>query len=680
MRRKDVVHLIIISGITILPIIILGYFEIKPFADDTTKLFSLLIFATYTITLGIVVIPIIKVNRELNTVLNQIEYNETFQNIDSVIGSTSYLNTLFFQFKKSLRPIKSGIDSEENAGAFKTDYYATVEAENYFNEHTLIFNNIPLKTINFIPQVLTGLGIFGTFLGIVQGVSDLGGEMTSAEIQGAIGTLMGGVKVSFTTSLYGISFSLALTLVTKIIFDWMTSKIVKLNKIIDSSLNKNNEKEGLKELEGELEKQTAAVERLATDISEDLGKKIDNSLQENMNLVSTNIITLTEEIKKSFEGSVIDKIAPALEKLSVVSEELGKMQQTSTNQFITDAISRIEQVISAGTQNEITKLKQTMEVMTEKNNEFIMKFVDGMNNIERLFQSQQQLIEHTNDSAKSVNITTRNINELQNSLNALLTDMEDLHRGNSDSIEDIHNLYEKLKSLSSEQGKLSIELSEMINKTHEYSKMQELYMSRLQASTTTIDSSIKHSMEYINEITENIREYANNFKSIRNTTFDIAEKLNNNYTDIINKLKASSETLNESISRVDTDIVSNVSKLGSEISGISEKLNEFCNDMDRLSNKFEQFAVAESSTQKLWSDYKDSFTQLNQNINDGIINYTEQIKKGTYDVFKNYDEKVAEAVTKLQSMVESISNELEDIGDIFEEISIKINNKISEAS
>ncbi|WP_058484988.1 methyl-accepting chemotaxis protein [Defluviitalea phaphyphila] len=680
MKRKDVVHLILIIVISILPMMILEFFGIELFKDNTTRFFSLLIFGIYMWALCKVLIPIFKINKELNNVLTQIEYNDSFQKIASIIGSTNYLNILFSQFKKSLRPIEIGIDSEENAGAVKTDYYATVEAENYFNEQTLIFDNIISKTINFMPQVLTGLGIFGTFLGIVQGVSDLGGEMTSTEIQGAIGTLLGGVKVSFTTSLCGISFSLALTIVTKLIFDWMNLKIIKLNKIIDSSLNKNNEKEGLKELEKELEKQTAAVERLATDISEDLGKKIDNSLQENMNLISENIVKLTEEIKKSFEGSVIDKIAPALDKLSIVSEELGKMQQTSTNQFITDAISRIEQVISAGTQNEITKLKQTMEIMTEKNNEFIMKFIDGMNGIEKLFQSQQQLIEHTNNSAKSVNITTQNINELQDSLNILLTDMEALHRGSSTSIEDIHNLYEKLKVLSSEQGKLSMELSEMINKAHEYGKMQELYMGRLQETTATIDSSIKNSMEYIKEITENIKEYDNNFKSIRDTTLNIAEKLNNSYTDIINKLQDSSELLNESIEKVDTDIVSNVSELGNRISSTSERLSELCDDMERLSNKFEHFTEVEKSTQEVWMNYEKNFKELNENINDGIINYTSLIKKGTYDIFKNYDEKVAEAVRSLQSMIESIDNTLEDLGEIFGDMLEQMNSKINEAS
>ncbi|MTI71442.1 MAG: hypothetical protein FH751_14445 [Firmicutes bacterium] len=680
MNRKDIKNLLLASVISILPIAILGYFGVNPFADETTKLFSLLVFITYVTTLAIVVIPITKLNISLNNVLKKIKKNDTFEQIASVINNIEDLDDLLFQFKKSLRPIKSSVSTKENAGSFNTNYYATVESENYFNENTLISNKIPLKTVNFIPQVLTGLGIFGTFLGIVQGVSDLGGEMTSAEIQGAIGTLIGGVKVSFTTSLYGISFSLALTLVTKIIFDWSNSKITKLNEAIDKSLNKNVEKEGLKELETELEKQTAAVERLATDISEDLGKKIDNSLQENMNLISSNINQLTEEIQKSFEGSVIDKIAPALEKLSIVSEKLGEMQQTSTNQFITDAISRIEQVISAGTQNEITKLKQTMEVMTEKNNEFIMKFVDGMDNIEKLFQSQQQLINHTNNSAKSVNVTTKNINELQNNLNTLLTDMEDLHKGNSESIGDIHEMYEKLKSLSSEQGKVSIKLDEMVNKTLKYSKMQESYMTKLQESTTTIDGSIKDSKDYINEITRNIKEYTQNFESIKNTTEGIAKKLNNNYTNIIDKLKLSSNTLNESISKVDTDIISNVSKVGNEISGVSSKLNNFCTDMDRLSNKFEEFTRLEKTTQKLWSDYRESFTKLNENINEGIVNYTDQIQKGTYDVFENYDARVAEAVTNLQSMVESISNELEDITDIFEQMHAKIDENISKVS
>ncbi len=673
MSKKDVRAIGLICILIVSPFLLLLIFKIYP-RNITTGIFSIIMIIAYGFALFKLFAPLKAVNQDFNEILYSISDSSNFEDIASEMSKANILSRVFYDFKKTLRPIKAGINNAERGGNLKTKYYATVDIDNYFNENTIIIDNIAYKTINFIPQLLTGLGIFGTFLGIVQAVSELSGkdEMTSLEIQSAIQGLLAGVDVSFTTSLYGIAFSLALTMITKIAFDMIITKINRFNQQVNRSLNKSTEREGLKELERELEKQTAALERLATDITEDLGRKFDSSLQENMKIVGDNINKLTSEIQKSFEGSVIDKIAPALEKLSIVSEELGKMQQTSTTKFITDSISKIEQVISAGTQNEISKLKETMEIMTEKNNEFIMKFISGMENIEKLFESQQQLIIHTNDSAKNVNITTQNINELQQGLNSLLRDMDTVHKGNIESIDDINEIFVKLKELSGEQSKFAIDLSSMIDRTHQYSKMQEQYMVRLQESSGIIDKSINKSSDYIAEIAKSVKQYADDFISIKNTSFEIADRLNDNCTNVISQINNASNILEKNIEKVDTYIIENVVKMGTEISSISSQLNQFCNSINELTYKLDSFAQVEESTQLLWSEYHESFENLNKNINDGIILYTEQIKKGTNEVLETYDLKLAEAVTKLQGMVESISQELDSIGEVFEDMTKKI--------
>ena len=181
------------------------------------------------------------------------------------------------------------------------------------------------------------------------------------QIQLAISKLLEGVNVSFTTSLYGILFSLILTLITKIIFDNISMKIDSVNSIFDKSLNNNIEEEGLKEIELELKRQTASLEKLATDISEDLGARIGLSLEENMNGFNRNIEILTEEIRTSFEGSVVEQLKPSLDKLGLVAEKLGSLQQNNTDKFIEESISKIEKVLSVGTGNEMEKLRHGME-------------------------------------------------------------------------------------------------------------------------------------------------------------------------------------------------------------------------------------------------------------------------------------------------------------------------------
>lgn len=61
--------------------------------------------------------------------------------------------------------------------------------------------------LNQVPGALTGLGILGTFIGLSLGLASFATGST-AEITDSIAPLMGGIKVAFHTSIYGMVFSL----------------------------------------------------------------------------------------------------------------------------------------------------------------------------------------------------------------------------------------------------------------------------------------------------------------------------------------------------------------------------------------------------------------------------------------------------------------------------------------
>jgi len=120
-----------------------------------------------------------------------------------------------------------------------------------------------------------------------------------------------------------------------------------------------------------LEIQTASIQKLATDLSEEMGRKFDISLQENLSVVTQKLNELIMQIQASFESSLLDKISPALERMSIVSERLGNMQEVATNQFISNTLSKMEEIISMGTQRELQRLQQSLETVINRNQEFI---------------------------------------------------------------------------------------------------------------------------------------------------------------------------------------------------------------------------------------------------------------------------------------------------------------------
>ena len=94
----------------------------------------------------------------------------------------------------------------ENQVVYKTD-----EASLFFSEERLLDQHLNLRFWNSVPALLVGLGILGTFVGLVWGLIPFSGinfEQTS-EIQGAIKKLLAGVSTAFVTSVWGMLTSLA---------------------------------------------------------------------------------------------------------------------------------------------------------------------------------------------------------------------------------------------------------------------------------------------------------------------------------------------------------------------------------------------------------------------------------------------------------------------------------------
>lgn len=102
------------------------------------------------------------------------------------------------------------------------------DLEDYINEGVL--DRVGMNYYNSaIPGTLTGLGILGTFIGLSIGLGSFNGDDIYT-ISDNVGPLLGGMKVAFHTSVYGIFFSLIFTFVHRCI---MSDAYDKLQEFLD---------------------------------------------------------------------------------------------------------------------------------------------------------------------------------------------------------------------------------------------------------------------------------------------------------------------------------------------------------------------------------------------------------------------------------------------------------------
>lgn len=120
---------------------------------------------------------------------------------------------LFFQQKTLDRLFSEYKEDREyyiDQGTLLPDLYTTI------NEETLALRSWQ-NVINQIPGALTAIGLLGTFLGLIMGISSIAFSSVEAALS-SISILLNGIETAFYTSIAGVVFSIAFNFIHK--FSW----------------------------------------------------------------------------------------------------------------------------------------------------------------------------------------------------------------------------------------------------------------------------------------------------------------------------------------------------------------------------------------------------------------------------------------------------------------------------
>lgn len=100
--------------------------------------------------------------------------------------------------------------------------------EDYINED-LVDSSIHRSLLEMIPDMLTSLGILGTFIGLVWGLKNFNPANYDA-MTSSVASLVEGIKVAFLTSIYGLALALVYTYNMRSSYD---SLVTALDEFLD---------------------------------------------------------------------------------------------------------------------------------------------------------------------------------------------------------------------------------------------------------------------------------------------------------------------------------------------------------------------------------------------------------------------------------------------------------------
>ena len=93
----------------------------------------------------------------------------------------------------------------------------TVPAETFFNNQVLVDNYLRTEFFKHLPGIFTGIGIIGTFSGLILGLQAFKVSETPSVVRESLNSLLHGVWEAFLVSAFAIGLAMLVTLIEKLL-------------------------------------------------------------------------------------------------------------------------------------------------------------------------------------------------------------------------------------------------------------------------------------------------------------------------------------------------------------------------------------------------------------------------------------------------------------------------------
>lgn len=177
---------------------------------------------------------------------------------------------------------------------------ATVPAEAYFNNENIVDAYIGSEFFRHLPGVFTGLGIIGTFAGLISGLSGFHPSTDPAQTMAMIGPLIGAVREAFFVSVAAITAAMVITLLEKFAIAALYSCVADVAHGIDRIYDAGVDEEYLARLTKAAEEGTSQAKLLKDSLVKDVGE----ILREVSERQAESISTAQRELGTTLSGAI----------------------------------------------------------------------------------------------------------------------------------------------------------------------------------------------------------------------------------------------------------------------------------------------------------------------------------------------------------------------------------------
>jgi hypothetical protein len=345
------------------------------------------------------------------------------------------------EFEETLHEQHEWVQGEKRIA----DVRATIPAESFFHPGTAVDPWLGSEYFKHLPGILTGLGIIGTFMGLIEGLVQFNPSvMESAELRRGLEGLFGQVKYAFTFSACAITAAIVVTAFEKWLYASCAKWVGELSQALDGLFRFGVGEEYLSSLVRASNESATQTRQLKESLVEDLKSLLTNLTERQIQATQQLSNDFGSQIERSLQ-SPLEKIAETVRIASgnqqqamggmlenLMTSFLAQMRESMGGQ-IGDLSALLQQSAQSMTQVELS-MRTLVADMQRASNESSSGVQDAMREL------MQSLTEHQQAQSRSVSATTQVVlDKLQQAIARMSQADEESNKRAREAVDSVSN-------------------------------------------------------------------------------------------------------------------------------------------------------------------------------------------------------------------------------------------------
>lgn len=551
--------------------------------------------------------------RDIQKRISRFEARNYPAQFKAVFASDRRLAHLWSEYEESLHIQREERDGQMTVRAVR----ATVPSELYFNSQVVVDSRLRTEFFKHVPGIFTGIGIIGTFSGLIEGLRAFQVSENAATVRGSLEALMHSVGEAFLVSASAIALAMIVTLFEKLLLAALYRRTEDIAHAIDACFETGAGEEYLSRLVKASEESASQSKILKDALVKELGELL-------RELTSAQIAEGREQQALAAEAARQNNFA------------LGNAIAESIQQGLRGPLEEIAATVKTASGDQsasaVRMLQEVMTSFSQRLNDLFGGQISGLNEL-----NQQ---------------TARSIQEAVGTLHALVSNIEASSQRSTDAM--AQRMAEAIEKMESRQEAMNAQSAAFVEQIRQLiATSQSETNQKLQTTLETLGAQVGEMLATLsrtqNEVFENNRTRE---RAMTERTASTVATMSESVDGVVRELSAATSQMAQSVTTLTQATTSSMNQLNAGADAVSAASRHFAAAGERVSSVMGQAATV-----------SEKLAQTSGSLTSGAAAIQELLRD-----YRSHRDTIGQLVTELRATVDAARKEATLTGDILSRI------------